>query len=273
MATQFEIDCALMAGGAYLSNRSEKNKFPVPQGWIPVPGSHVEGSMGFEAVSFRRGTEIVISFAGTNFDPLSTDGLGDIAADLTLALGQTSEQLVQAARYYLDIKAANAGAVISFTGHSLGGGLAALMAVLFDEPAVTFDQAPFAASVTVNTQQELIDALENAGYTPAQLQALAPELLDFQGSARAGNVTNLFVDGELLHTGFIAALFPSQSFLGTQAAVRQGGGDTVSATDLHSQALLTAFLQSDGFRQSAYQLPDLLKRGDSPADVAWRVAA
>jgi hypothetical protein len=34
MATQFELDCALMAGASYISTRpNNKNKFPVPEGW------------------------------------------------------------------------------------------------------------------------------------------------------------------------------------------------------------------------------------------------
>lgn len=34
MATPFEIDCALMAGAAYRSNRDQINRFPVPSGWV-----------------------------------------------------------------------------------------------------------------------------------------------------------------------------------------------------------------------------------------------
>ena len=32
MATQFEIECALMAGRAYQTNRADINQFPVPNG-------------------------------------------------------------------------------------------------------------------------------------------------------------------------------------------------------------------------------------------------
>lgn len=40
MATQFELDCALMAGASYVSTRSDKNKFPIPNGWFEVPNMH-----------------------------------------------------------------------------------------------------------------------------------------------------------------------------------------------------------------------------------------
>lgn len=139
MATQFEIYCALMAGDSYISNRPDKNRFPIPNGWTTVPGSYVrDDSSGFEAVSFTNGNQIVISFAGTD-----SKSAADLAADIGLATGWGSEQLLQAAAYYMEVKAANPNAEITFTGHSLGGGLAALMGVFFDKTAVTFDQAPF----------------------------------------------------------------------------------------------------------------------------------
>jgi hypothetical protein len=40
MTSKLELDCALMAGGAYVSNRSDKNQFPVPSGWYQIPLSH-----------------------------------------------------------------------------------------------------------------------------------------------------------------------------------------------------------------------------------------
>lgn len=54
MATQFEIDCALMAGASYASTRSDINKFPIPAGWEVVPNSHFKDAseqMGSESFS------------------------------------------------------------------------------------------------------------------------------------------------------------------------------------------------------------------------------
>jgi hypothetical protein len=34
MATQFEIDCALMTGRVYESTRTKDNLLPVPDGWL-----------------------------------------------------------------------------------------------------------------------------------------------------------------------------------------------------------------------------------------------
>lgn len=71
MITQLEIDYALMAGRAYQTNRAQNgiNWFPAPEGWTEffhVPSSAIPTTSGFEAVSFQKGSKIVISFTGTN---------------------------------------------------------------------------------------------------------------------------------------------------------------------------------------------------------------
>jgi hypothetical protein len=67
------LDYALMAGSAYIVSRAEINRIPAPSGWAKVmnPDSYVETpSTGFEAISYQKGSEIVISYAGT--DPASS---------------------------------------------------------------------------------------------------------------------------------------------------------------------------------------------------------
>ena len=121
------IDYALLAGVSYRSNRDVKNRFPVPSEWTEIAGTYRNlPSSGFEAISFTKGNEIVISYAGTDFSSLSTDFF---YGNIPLALGNPSDQLRQAADYYLQIKQLNPGIAITFTGHSLGAGLASLMAV------------------------------------------------------------------------------------------------------------------------------------------------
>jgi len=172
MTTQFEIDCALMAGLAYQSSRDTINWFPAPFDWVEfshVPNDTYPTTLSFEASAFQNTAtgEIVISYAGTAH-------LTDWISNLTLGTGFSSSQLEQAALYYLQIKAANPTATISFTGHSLGGGLAAL--------------------------------------------------------------------------------------LGSSTILTQGGtGLDILGIDLHSQALLSAFLLNDDFRTITFKLPELLK--------------
>lgn len=255
MTTDFEY--ALMAGGSYISSRSDINLFPVPQGWIElIDYRRTKTSSGFEATTFTKGTEIVISFSGT--DPTS---FSDGWADLGLAGGLGSEQLRQAAAYYLQIKndPANAGKTITFTGHSLGGGLAALMGVFFNETAVTFDQAPFAASATTLIRNYIITYLENtAGYTEDQLIELAPDLMSFTGlEGREGNVSGYFVQGEILSTH----PFISLSRIGEQIPLSQAVLDPTLKlkVDLHSQELLTIFLENPTFRGVTFTLPDMVR--------------
>lgn len=155
MVTRLEY--ALMSGRAYQSTRSELNLFPTLNGygWLePLEKRERDRVTCFEAGYFQRGNEIVVSFAGTNpNDGFLPPGPGN-TANIGLATGFGSVQLLQAAEYYLQIKAVNPNAIISFTGHSLGGGLAALMGVFFGKQAVTFDQAPFAQSADADMFEE-----------------------------------------------------------------------------------------------------------------------
>ncbi|MFO0701088.1 MAG: hypothetical protein U0236_17840 [Nitrospira sp.] len=137
----FTVEYALMAGRAYQTTRDDDqiNWFPIPQGWSElahVPNNpafpQFSGADGFEAVAFQKGSEIVISYAGTN----PNDGIfpfpgPDNQANIGLATGVGADQLRQAAEYYLQVKAANPNVTVTFTGHSLGGGLAALMGAVF----------------------------------------------------------------------------------------------------------------------------------------------
>jgi Ca2+-binding RTX toxin-like protein len=248
-----EIEYALMAGHAYRTTRAEINWIPGPQGWspfFPVPdpaAPSFPATSGFEAVSFQRGTAIVISYTGTG---TAVDWIANIA----LANGWAAAQLKQAALYYLEVKAANSGAVISFTGHSLGGGLASLIAVFFDKTAVTFDQAPFANSASTSIRDSIVTYLNTNGYNNSQLATLAPELLSYSGSGtRTANVTGYYVQGEALQ-------YLPFSTIGLQAMLEQSstGMGLSGPINLHSQALLSAFLENKDFENVTAKLPDLL---------------
>jgi Ca2+-binding RTX toxin-like protein len=247
---------ALMAGRAYLTSRPKaENQFPTPEGWTEflhvsdAAPSYFPVAAGFEAIAFKNKSnpnEIVISYTGTN-------GAGDIPADLSLGAGKWSEQLLQAAQYYLDVNAAApANATITFTGHSLGGGLAALMSVFFSLHCTTFDQAPFKNAATF-VQDDCALMLKNRLASLGTQYADGVAKLTAYLAARdaspgtipnANLVTTIRVDGELLDGG-----------LGPYSPIGEGNSGNVTlehgaatwfgaSADLHSQALLTAFLQS-----------------------------
>lgn len=117
---------ALLAGASYYNTRNEINRFPIPANWSYLSRVEQDPATGFEASAFQSGTQIVISYAGT----YSKSG-ADIQAGINLGLGLGSAQLYQAVEYYLQIRAVNPSAVITLTGHSLGGGLAGLVGVFF----------------------------------------------------------------------------------------------------------------------------------------------
>lgn len=283
------IEYALMAGVSYRSTRDPKNRFQIPTGWDETPEFYRSLSSGFEAATFTNGTEIVISFAGTG--PGTADW---IYGNIPLASGNLSDQLRQAADYYLQVKAsAPAGTPITFTGHSLGGGLASLMAVFFGGSAFTFDQAPFRASalttseIDINTSATIYHsasrdlraylagkATVNGVLDPQIVSLLAP--LDAYITAtdpantnpiaadtlayREARVTDMNVQGEILSEWFIPF-----SRIGAQADIPDNTNG-VAGTDLHSQALLTAYLQSNksaepfkNLSDVTFKLTDLLK--------------
>ena len=84
------LDYALMAGASYIDTRHPDNRLSVPQEWVAfahVPNNpnypQITGAAGFEALAFRKGTDIVISYAGT----YAKDPTGDMVADFNLATG------------------------------------------------------------------------------------------------------------------------------------------------------------------------------------------
>jgi Protein of unknown function (DUF2974) len=78
----------------------------------------------FYAVAYHYNGETIISYRGT-------DGLGDLGADLSIGLGNpNSAQAYLAAEFYRNVAAGMDPywADVTFAGHSLGGGLAGLVA-------------------------------------------------------------------------------------------------------------------------------------------------
>ncbi|MDH4333136.1 MAG: hypothetical protein OEV89_11255 [Desulfobulbaceae bacterium] len=252
-----DIELAIMAGRAYQTTRGDINKFPVPEGWDEPKDERKALSSGFEAGYFQRGNEIVISYAGT----YDKDYFGDILTGINLASGYGYvDQLWEAAEYYLQVKRENSdpNVTITLTGHSLGGGLAALIGVFFGVKAVTFDQAPFGNAAGSKYEPEtmvpndaatiLLDHLQGKGiYTTEELSGLTSYIQERQASGgipNAGLISNIRVDGE-----FLSSTFPFNKYntIGTTPPenVLTHGPTDISGGDLHSMALLTAFLQSD----------------------------
>jgi Ca2+-binding RTX toxin-like protein len=148
---------------------------------------------------------------------------------------------------------------ITLTGHSLGGGLASLMAVYFAENAVTFDLAPFALSALPGLTFSGLRTI----YT-AQLQAVLPGLglfLDANWSnysshidyfTRSARVTGYHLQGESLELGRNA----SNLYIGSTQAIPRGASNMDGIT-AHSMTILAAMLNSQQFAEAVRRMPEL----------------
>ena len=142
-----KLDYAALSAFVYNNIKKGGNKLStLPLGWteLPIYPNGINGITstftGFNARAYRNGTDIVIAYEGTD-----TDNAWKTVQDFML--GNTagagfSPQLIQAALFYEQVKA-QYGSNITFTGHSLGGGLASVMGVWFGKSATTFAPAPF----------------------------------------------------------------------------------------------------------------------------------
>ena len=176
--SEFEIGCAILSAAVYITGRDDKNIIAPPSGATKVellglPDGHFsDPTTGFEANLYQYQGKYVIAFAGT--DPKDRH---DLAANAMLGAGVMEMQLKQAAEFYQAVKT-QYGSDVTFTGHSLGGGLAALMGVFFDKPAVTFDPAPFRLAATLSNAQALQSFLTTATATRPAYEA-DPDLASY----------------------------------------------------------------------------------------------
>lgn len=241
-----DIEYALLSTRVYAA--SSENRAGLPEGWTEQSWQPDAGFSGFSAGAYRRGGEVVIAYTGTN---QTADWFnGNVAAVGGLA---PAGQIFEAMRFYLDVKAANPDATsFTFTGHSLGGGLASLMSVFFDKQALVFDEAPFLlsaansivlaglqVSLLVNGYTDLDFALYNASFGT---------LLPF----RISNVRHTYLDGEIL--GVVRSVFPA---IASATNIVSMGASNSSALDRHAMTLLTAMIGNDAFRSLVQVLPNL----------------
>jgi hypothetical protein len=255
------VEYALMAASAYQFARSGANRVVPPSGTGREENFEYytrDQDTGFEAKVFKRGAnEFVIAFTGT-------DEWRDWITNASAALGWISNPLKQAAALYARVVEENEGAQVSFTGHSLGGGLASLMGVFFDRPAVTFDQAPFKASASEANRSALLDSLAAAGFgdgaDPA-VQAIRNTLRGFTADSfveRQSRVSDYSVAGEILSSELIPLnrIGPTVEVIQGRAATG-ADDDTVDAAPARtiSTAAVTTMTSSQALRDVLTRLP------------------
>ncbi|MBU1777952.1 MAG: putative Ig domain-containing protein, partial [Gammaproteobacteria bacterium] len=225
--------------------------FHVPDPAVP----DFQGADGFEAVTFTNGTETVISFAGTY--PTSPM---DWIANSTLGAGVPGvDQLFEAAQYYLAVKA-QYGDNISFTGHSLGGGLAALMGALFNHQAFTFDQAPFGYTLNTDSVNVLIEQLfATRKYSLLDLAPLQQYANAFTNPSTIGGVVGS-VTGQVVGLPGLATLVSSinRITLGNQLENTLAAARAANVIDINLQGEALQYLSA---------LPRIGVQSDIPINV------
>ncbi|MDO9179956.1 MAG: hypothetical protein Q7U16_16795 [Agitococcus sp.] len=155
---------------------------------------------------------------------------------------------------------------VSFTGHSLGGGLASLMSVYFNKPAVVFDEAPFKksadSSIVVNN---LRSSLLAQGYViPDELRDYVTG--DITGAVEASPtrverehlVTQCSIKGEVLSLAGDATINSIAVVLGALGLV------TLSPTVLFASLAALNVAKIKGFEVPAF---DLHEHGINPVEL------
>ncbi|MFN3868564.1 MAG: lipase family protein [Hyphomicrobiaceae bacterium] len=204
---------------------------------------------GFSAGVFRhRATgEIVIAYTGTNESKVSDFLFGNVPA----AAGEYSPQVLAAMQLYIRVRR-QYGDNISFTGHSLGGGLASLMAVYFDRPATVFAPAPFELSATrAPLINDYASRLRVQGLTDSTLDRY---LIDSSFIERERNVAAYSIEGEIVTQRLgrnFTIVDPARDFtIGI-------GASPAAPVDLHSILLHAATLESSQFLEAVRRVPSV----------------
>ena len=203
----------------------------------------------------------MISYAGTEFNTQSTPGkVNDfINANMPLSLGKDSPQAHESALLYEEVQTRfGTGANISFTGHSLGGGLAGLMAVWFDRPAIVFDPAPFESAATVDSGMANTIGAVRDDFSKRQI--VDPKFRDYVPSrdfaAREAQVQSYAIDGEVLQVSSL--LKPFSRIEASRKPKLQGAAPDLSSEDKHSVDLLAAVLLNNDFEVAVKAIPNVL---------------
>nr|WP_314270777.1 Mbeg1-like protein [uncultured Kingella sp.] len=138
-----EKEYAQLASRVY-DRKDIRNKMTLPEGVTELEWQDDDKWTGFSAGVYQVAeNHIVISFTGSNEELIEDFLLNNIP----IGLGYSGPQVEDAARLTFQVMEKYPNAKIEFTGHSLGGGLASMMAILFNKKAYVFDPAPFKAAV------------------------------------------------------------------------------------------------------------------------------
>lgn len=120
--------------------------YRAPAGWSRM--ENISYSSGFYAALFTNGSKMVVAFRGSEL------GTSDWITNGIMIQEQLPEQYRQAIDLALYVRNRYAAYDVSYTGHSLGGGLSTAAAMTSGDPAVVFDSAGLANIVVDEIKSE-----------------------------------------------------------------------------------------------------------------------
>jgi VCBS repeat-containing protein len=271
MPTPFEY--AQLALRVYQND--DANRISIPDGWIEAiyfPNDALTGFSG--GIYYKAATnEVVVSYTGTDFASV------DWVSNFGLGAGLPEGQISRTVALYQAAKQQFPGASITFTGHSLGGGLASIMSVFFAKSAAVYAEAPFeagarhgvnvddipqaflAARVAVLARNQLTPLyrtarlLAQAGIVDTDFNAHFGDPSNAVFRQREAAVQNSYVAGEVLQP--LRAIWPTIVNSSTEKSLPVGQS-TIDFLSKHSMALHLAVVEDSQFRQAVNALPTLL---------------